>query len=296
MPTAILNGAEIHYEDTGGEGEAVLFSHGLLFSGAMFEAQVAHLRDRFRCITYDHRGQGQSSVTEGGYDIDSLTNDAAELIRGGYDIDSLTNDAADLIRSLDAAPCHFVGLSMGGFVGMRLAAREPSLLKSLTLLETSADPEEPKNAPKYRILNFVARWIGLWAAINQVMPIMFGRSFLADPERAEEKIRWSKAIVSSHRIGITRAVKGVVSREGCAELLGKIKVPVGIGVGDEDIATVPEKSHRIHNSIAASELVVFKGAGHSSSIETPDQVTALIERTIQRTVNGRSAKTSHRRQ
>ncbi|WP_216601679.1 alpha/beta fold hydrolase [Ruegeria sp. HKCCD4332] len=279
MPTAILNGAKIYYEDTGGEGEAVLFSHGLLFSGAMFETQVAHLRDRFRCITYDHRRQGQSSVTESGYDIDSLTADAAELI-----------------RSLDAAPCHFVGLSMGGFVGMRLAAREPSLLKSLTLLETSADPEEPKNAPKYRILNFVARWIGLWAAINQVMPIMFGRSFLADPERAEERKRWSKAIVSSHRIGITRAVKGVISREGCAELLGKIKVPVGIGVGDEDIATVPEKSHRIHNLIATSEWVVFKGAGHSSSIETPDQVTALIERTIQRTLNGRSAKTLHRRQ
>lgn len=270
MPTANLNGAQIHFEDTGGDGEPVLFSHGLLFSGAMFEPQVARLRERFRCITYDHRGQGQSGVTEGGYDIETLTTDAAELI-----------------RSLDAAPCHFVGLSMGGFVGMRLAAREPSLLKSLTLLETSAEPEEPKNAPKYRVLNFVARWIGLWAAINQVMPIMFGRTFLTDPDRAEERKRWSKAITSNHRIGITRAVNGVIDREGCTELLGKIEIPVGIGVGDEDIATVPEKSHRMHREITTSELVVFKGAGHSSSIETPDQVTALIERTIQRTVKGR---------
>lgn len=266
MPTANVNGVDLHFEDTGGEGEAVVFSHGLLLSGNMFEMQMAQLRDRFRCITYDHRGQGQSSVTEGGYDIDTLTADAAELI-----------------RSLDAAPCHFVGLSMGGFVGMRLAAREPGLLKSLTLLETSADPEEPKNAPKYRLLNFVARWIGLWAAINQVMPIMFGRTFLTDPNRAEERKRWSKAITSNHRIGITRAVKGVIDREGCTDLLGKIKMPVGIGVGDEDVATVPEKADRMQRTIATSELVVFKRAGHSASIETPDQVTALIERTILRT-------------
>ena len=266
MPTANLNGASIHYEDTGGDGEPIVFSHGLLFSGAMFQAQVAQLRDRYRCITFDHRGQGQSGVTESGYDIDTLTSDAAELI-----------------KSLDVAPCHFVGLSMGGFLGIRLAAQEPGLLKSLTLLETSADPEEPENAPRYRLLNVVARWIGLWAVLGRVMPIMFGRSFLADPDRAEERRRWSKAIASNDRKGITRAVKGVIDREGCADLLGQIRMPVGIGVGDEDVATVPEKSDRMHRAIRSSELVVFKGAGHSSSIESPVQVTELIERTILRT-------------
>ena len=265
MPTAELNGAKIHFDDTGGDGEPVVFSHGLLFSGAMFEAQVKHLKDRFRCITFDHRGQGQSGVTDDGFDMGTLTKDAAELI-----------------KSLNAAPCHFVGLSMGGFVGMRLAAQEPELVKSLTLLETSADPEDPKNSVKYRLLNLVARWIGLWAVIGRVMPIMFGRTFLNDPGRRAEKDRWSKAITGNDRIGITRAVKGVIERDGCADLLGKITVPVGIGVGDEDVATTPEKSERMHRVIATSELVIFKGAGHSSSIETPDQVIALIERTIQR--------------
>lgn len=277
MPTANLNGAQIHYEDTGGVGEPVVFSHGLLFSGAMFEAQVAYLRDRYRCIAFDHRGQGRSGVTESGYDIETLTADAAELI-----------------KALDAAPCHFVGLSMGGFVGLRLAAREPELLKSLTLLETSADPEEPRNAPRYRLLNLVARWVGLWAVIGRVMPIMFGHSFLSDPKRADERRRWSKAITSNDRVGITRAVKCVIEREGCAELLGKIEMPVGIGVGDEDLATGPEKSERMHRAIKGSELVVFEGAGHSSSIETPDQVSALIERTIKRT-HGSGTKSKENR-
>ena len=97
MPYADLNGAHVHFTDTGGEGQAIVFSHGLLFSGAMFEAQVAVLRDRFRCITFDHRGQGRSGVTP-----------------GGYDMDTLTSDAVALIRHLGVAPCHFVGLSMGG--------------------------------------------------------------------------------------------------------------------------------------------------------------------------------------
>jgi 3-oxoadipate enol-lactonase len=265
MPYADLNGAHIHFTDTGGDSEAIVFSHGLLFSGEMFEAQIAHFRDRFRCVTFDHRGQGQSGVTE-----------------DGYDIDTLTEDAAALIGHLGIAPCNFVGLSMGGFVGMRLAARYPGLLKTLTLLETSADPEPPENAPKYRMLNVVARWIGLWAVIGRVMPIMFGQTFLNDTARAKEKKRWADAITGNHRVGITRAVKGVIDRDGCANLLQKIDIPVGIGVGDEDVATIPEKAERIQFAIKEAELVVFKGAGHSSTIETPEPVNDLIEKTLVR--------------
>lgn len=265
MPYADLNGAQIHFTDTGGKGETIIFSHGLLFSGDMFEAQVAHFGDRYRCVTFDHRGQGKSGVTDDGYDMDTLTEDAAELI-----------------RHLGIAPCHFVGLSMGGFIGMRLAARYPELLKSLTLLETSADPEPQENRPKYRLLNLVARWIGLWAVIGRVMPIMFGQTFLNDHARVKEKKRWATAITGNHRVGITRAVMGVIERQGCVDLLHKLDIPVGIGVGDEDVATVPEKAERIHAAIKGSELVVFNRAGHSSSIETPEPVNDLIERTVTR--------------
>lgn len=265
MPYADLNGAHIHFTDTGGEGETIVFSHGLLFSGEMFEAQVAHFQGRYRCVTFDHRGQGKSGVTD-----------------GGYDMETLTADAAALIRHLGVEPCHFVGLSMGGFVGMRLAAQYPGLLKSLTLLETSADPEPEENRPKYRKLNFVARWIGLWAVIGRVMPIMFSQTFLNDAARAGERRRWARAITGNRRIGISRAVTGVIERQDCAGLLGQIDLPVGIGVGNEDVATVPEKAEHMHAAIGGSELVRFEGAGHSATIETPGPVNDLIERTIGR--------------
>src|SRR5450759_2079283 len=108
MPWMQINGAEIHYEEDGEGPETIAFAHGLLLSGRMFESQVRALRDRYRCVTFDFRGQGQSKVTA-----------------SGYDMDSLADDAAGLIEALGGAPCHFVGLSLAGFVGMRVATRRP---------------------------------------------------------------------------------------------------------------------------------------------------------------------------
>ncbi|WP_270729991.1 alpha/beta fold hydrolase [Shimia sp. Alg240-R146] len=265
MPFADLNGAHIHYTDTGGDGDAVVFSHGLLHHGGMFAAQVAHLKDDYRVITFDHRGQGQSGITD-----------------DGYDMDTLSEDAAALIAHLGVGPCHFVGLSMGGFVGMRLAARRPDVLRSLTLLNTSSEAEPTSNRPKYAVMTFCARWLGLGSVVGGAMKSMFGRTFLNDPARAQERAFWRASMTSGDRIGITRAVKAVFAREGCEALLGQIDLPVGIGAGEEDVATVPAKSERIQAAIKGAQLTVFKGAGHSSTIETPDQVNVLIAQTIAR--------------
>lgn len=144
MPTRRVNGAELHHTDEGSGGEPILFLHGLLWNGEMFRAQIDALKSRHRCVALDFRGQGKSEVT-----------------RDGYDMETLFADAAALIEALGIAPCHVVGLSMGGFIAMRLAARRPELVRSIALLETSADPEPAENVPKYKRLNLVARWLGL---------------------------------------------------------------------------------------------------------------------------------------
>jgi pimeloyl-ACP methyl ester carboxylesterase len=97
----------------------------------------------------------------------------------------------------------------------------------------------------------------------------------------EEKKQWAKAIIGNHRIGITRSGSGVIEREGCADLLGEIRIPVGIGVGYEDAATEPRKSERMLALVKGAELAVFKRAGNYSSIETPKLVIDLIQRTIE---------------
>jgi 3-oxoadipate enol-lactonase len=255
MPRIEIQGVELYYEEQGSGAETIVFAHGLLWSGEMFAAQVAALRGRYRCVTFDFRGQGRSAVT-----------------RDGYDMDTLAADAAGLIRSLGCAPCHFVGLSMGGFIGMRLAIRHPELLRSLILLETSADPEPRENLARYRFLCFVARWLGLRPVAAPVLKIMFGRKFLDDPERARERAEARRKLIANDRIGITRAVHGVIDRQGVYDRLDRIRVPTLILVGDQDVATVPAKSARIQARIPGSTLRIIPGAGHSSSMEEPAAV------------------------
>jgi 3-oxoadipate enol-lactonase len=252
-----INGAEIYYEIHGHGPEAMLFSHGLLMSGKMFIDQVDYFKARYKCVIYDHRGQGQSEVTENGYDMESIYQDCVELI-----------------NQLSLGPCHIVGLSMGGFVAMRIAARNSELLKSLILLETSAEPEP--NKIKYKLLRTVTKLFGVSAVINKVMPILFGNSFLTDPDRKDLVYEWRNEILSNKKT-ITKAVKGVIDRDGILNELDNIHAPTLVIVGDEDVATPAEKSKNIKLKIPQARLVVIKGAGHSSAIEEPLQVIDVIE-------------------
>ncbi|NOX72704.1 MAG: alpha/beta fold hydrolase, partial [Alphaproteobacteria bacterium] len=269
MPIVNVNGADIHYTDTGapktgGTGEVIVFSHGLLMSSKMFEKQIAHFRAKYRCIAYDHRGQGQSEIT-----------------KDGYDMDTIAADAAALIRALDLGKVHFAGLSMGGFAAMRLGIGHGDILRSIILLDSSADAEPEAHKPKYRKMNFFGKWLGLWSVAGKVMPILFGQSFLNDPARSDERKAWQNQIASSRRKGMTRAVKGVIDRDGVYERLGAIKTPTLVIVGSEDVATVPAKSERIKGAIAGAQLVILDKGGHSSTIEEPKAVNAAIEAFIQ---------------
>jgi pimeloyl-ACP methyl ester carboxylesterase len=106
---------------------------------------------------------------------------------------------------------------------------------------------------------------------------MFGQKFLNDPERANLKHEWKERMVANDRIGITRAVSGVITRDGVTEQLDQIKVPTLIIVGEQDVALVPEKSKKMHAGIPNSKLVVIPGAGHTSTVEEPAAVTAAME-------------------
>jgi len=264
MPYLNVNGANIYYEEHGNGDETIVFAHGLLWSGQMYEAQVAALKDRYRCITFDFRGQGQSEATA-----------------TGYDMDTLAQDALALIKERVGKPVHFVGLSMGGFVGMRLAIHHPEWLLSLSLLETSADPEPKANLLKYKILPKIARIFGMGVVAPQAMNIMFGDTFLTDPARKSQRAEMRRRLLKNDKINITKAIEGVFSRQGVYQYLPSITTPTLIVVGDEDKATIPAKSRRMHAAIKHSQLVVIPQSGHTSTIETPEAVTCAIREFLQ---------------
>ena len=261
MPTFQRGHTTIAYTDTGpppGREDApvVFFAHGLLFSGWMFRNQVEHLRDRYRCVTIDFRGQGQSPRALGGYDMDTLTVDVSELL-----------------RHLQIPVINYVGLSMGGFVGMRLAARNPEIIHSLTLLDTAAGAEEPANRSRYKTLAKVYRVAGIKPLRSRVAPIM-----LADRNQSAPWVdEWMAMLERTDRTGLVKAIESVADRDPCEDEAIRIIAPTLVMVGAEDAATSPEKSRRITQLIANTSLHEIPGAGHSPTMERPEEVNAILE-------------------
>lgn len=262
MANIQVKDVQIFYTDSGIGNETLVFSHGLLFNVHLFDHQVEALKDQYRCIAYDHPGQGKSSMP-----------------RKDFDMEDLYEYAAGFIETLNTGPVHFIGLSMGGFVAMRLAARRPDLIKSIILLDTSADTEP--NTFKYSLLNNIVRFFSPKPVAGTILGIMFGKTFLADASRSAERDKWKQHLLQLPK-NITRSVNAVIKRTGILEELRNIKCPVLVVCGAEDVATVPEKSYRIHNEIPGSMLMIVPQAGHSSSIEQPDIITEAIRDFIER--------------
>jgi len=257
-----VNGTSLEVLDTGpgSSGETIAFSHGLLWDTSLFAPQIAALRARYRCIAWDHRGQGKSAS-------DYRTCIGMELV---------AQDAIALLEHLAPGPVHFAGLSMGGFVAMRIAARRPELVRSLILIETSADPEPVENIGRYRMLSNVVRVLGPRIVGSRVAPIMLGRTILGDPNRRAELSTYMATM--TQRRDIWRAVNGVIDRAGIGDELRRIKTPTLVMVGDEDVATPRPKSEALVAGIAGARLEVIPNAGHSSTVEEPARVTAGMQR------------------
>ncbi len=245
-------------EDSGGDGPIVAFSHGLLWSGKMFECQRAGLADDYRIVAWDHRGQGRSESVAG----------RVAAIEDNY------LDAVQVLERL-GRPVHFVGLSMGGFVGLRLAARRPDLVRSLVLMCTAADPEPKANHGRYRLLGLVARIFGVGLVSGRVMPIMFGQDFLDDPGRADERTRWRKELTGNRR-DIVKAVLGVIERDGVEGEVGSIRCPALLLAGGDDRAIARPRMEALAAGIPGARLEVVPRAGHSLSVEQGDAALAQM--------------------
>jgi pimeloyl-ACP methyl ester carboxylesterase len=269
MPIVDVAGTPLHIEDTGAaaghpDGASIVFGHGLLFSGRMFAAQVERLRDRYRCVTIDWRGQGKSPA-----------------VAGRYDMDTLTDDAVAVIEQLGLGAVHYVGLSMGGFVGMRLAARRPELVRSLALLDTSSGPEDPEKVSSYRLLAKVYGLLGMAPVRARVEPIMFGPTFLADPASKPHLEAWMAEILAAKRSGMKKAIYGVTDRAPVLAELSQITAPTLVVVGADDVATPVAKAEVIARAISGARLEIVPDSGHSSTIEQPEALSALIEQFVE---------------
>ena len=99
---------------------------------------------------------------------------------------------------------------------------------------------------------------------------------LTDLVRAQERHEWLSRMRGNHRLGVTRATTGVITRQGVYDEIDRIRVPTLILVGDEDVAVPPVHSQRLHERIPGSRLEIIPRAGHTSTVEEPEAVNAAI--------------------
>jgi pimeloyl-ACP methyl ester carboxylesterase len=256
MPIATVNGQRLYYEDTGGAGPAVVFSHGLLMDHTMFAPQVEALRGRFRCIAWDERGHGAT---------------AGETLAPFTYYDS-ADDLAGLLAHLDIPRAVLAGMSQGGFLSMRCALTHPQVVRALILIDTQAGPEDPARLPGYNEL--ARRWMegGLSDDIADVVEAtILGKGW---PGAAHWRAKW-KAVTPPNLAACMQALGG---RDDITARLPQIKVPALVIHGDADAAIELSLARALADGLADAKLVVVQGAGHAANLTHPAPVNAAIER------------------
>jgi 3-oxoadipate enol-lactonase len=264
MPTIRVNRVNLFYKESGSGPETIVFSHGLLMDHTMFEPQRAAFEKQYRVIAYDHRAQG-------------LSEDPGR----GYDMSTLADDATMLIRNLDAAPCHFAGLSMGGFVGMRVAAHHPELIRTLTLMNTTANKERLASRLRYNVLAQLVRIVGTAPFTSIAVKELFGRSTRSSAEKRALLEEWTARLRSRPK-NIARSLKSVMNRRAFRKNeMDAILCPTLIIAGEDDTPQPPQNAESLAAGIHHARFITVPRSGHSSSLEQPEAVIAAMRELFQ---------------
>ncbi len=231
----------------------VVLGNSLGTTREVWDPQAGALGGRFRLLRFEHRGHGGSPAPPGPYTVEEL--------------------AGDVIRLLDdfgVETASYCGISLGGMIGMWLAASAPQRIGALALCCTSAHLP-PAQAWALRAAQ--VRAAGMASVSGQVV----GRWFTAaDRERDPAAVA-----------GFVAALEGVDPEgyAGCCEaiaamdlrpMLGRISAPVLVIAGAEDPATPPWHGAQIASAIRRCGLRVIRGGAHLANVSQPGEVTAAL--------------------
>ena len=248
MPVAL------HHEVSGpADAPALVLGGSLGTTLAMWDGQ-APLAQRVRTVRYDHRGHGRSPAPPGPYEIADLGRDVLALMDG-----------------LEIAHASHCGVSLGGMVGMWLAANAPERVARLILICTSAHMP-PASA---------------WAERAATVRRTGGTETIADAVVA----RWLTPEYAAAHPGVRATLRDMLvgaSPEGYAAccnairdmdlrpLLGRIEAPTLVISGAEDQAAPPEHQRLIADAIPGARHEVLSPAAHVAPVEQAQAINALI--------------------
>lgn len=253
MATAAVNGAEIAYDDTGGDGPAVILGHGFLMDRSMFEPQVEALRDEYRMITWDERGFGDTE-----YDGEPFSYwDSA-------------SDCLGLLDHLGIDRAVVGGMSQGGFLSLRAALLAPERVRGLILLNTQAGTEDPDVIPLYQ--GMIDAWVA--DGPSDELAGTTASIILTDPALSKA---WITKWQDRPRETLGQPGTTLLTRDSIEDRLGEITAPALVVHGTADAAIAVADAERLVAEIPNAEpLVLVEGGTHATNLTHPADVNAAI--------------------
>jgi 3-oxoadipate enol-lactonase len=234
------------------DAPVVVLSNSLGADRGMWNPQVPALAERYRVVTYDTRGHGQSPAPA-----------------GPYTIDDLTDDVVALLDEVGIEKAHVVGLSLGGMTGMRLAARDPDRVDRLAVLCTSA-----KTDPQGFLDRAAAVRSGGTAPIaSTVVSRWLTPAYAA--EHPDLVARLEAMIAGCDDEGYAACAE-VVARMDLREELGRIAAPTLVISAAEDLALPPEHQKAIADGIPGAELLTVSPGAHLANLERTLEITGAL--------------------
>lgn len=257
MPRVNIGELSLNFEERG-SGPAFIFIPGLVGLLNAWEFQLAHFSQKFRCISFDHRGTGDSDKP-----ADS------------YSTGAIARDVIALMNTLGIDKAHVAGTSTGGCVLQNLAIDYPDRLGVAVFSNTWVKADEYINR-----VQMTRKRIALAYGPEEYVKVssLFtngAMQFRYDLDKVMElEARALKTVapveVLAGRLDMTMA------HDRSAEL-GAIRAPSLI-VGTRDDATVPfYQSEDLHRAVPHSKLVIVEEGGHYSYRRHAKEWNAIVE-------------------
>jgi pimeloyl-ACP methyl ester carboxylesterase len=254
MPTAALNGTELHWQDVGRGNRAVLLLHAFPLHSGMWSRQVEALGATHRVIAPDYRGLGG---TGGSPEPSTMA--------------LLASDVRALLAHVRVERVAVVGLSMGGYLALELWRQAPGLFTGLALCDTKAGADTAEGAAGRETFAKNALAQGLHWVAEQMAPKLLRPS--PDPAALAE-VR--TLIGGGTPVGVAAAQRGMAVRPDSGPTLATITCPTLVVVGAEDGLIPPPEAEKLVAGIRGATLARIAGAGHLPNIEQPGAFNAAL--------------------
>jgi len=246
--------ASLHISEYGDrDAPALLLANSLGTTSMMWSAQIPTLARHFHVVAFDHRGHGSSDSPPGPWSIEDF----------GADVIALLDQFG-----LDSAA--FAGVSLGGMVGMWLAANAPERIDRLVLICTSAHLAAPDY---WRARAETVRAKGVAAIVDAVVDRWFTPAFA---RRCPPVVQIYKEMFAQSPTDGYAACCEAVGRLDLRADLARIAAPTMVITGADDLAIPPEHGIAIAKAIAGSSYVTLADAAHLANVEQPEAATRLM--------------------